>query len=193
MAEARTHIRRSERPRGRRPAGGPPAPRSWAASTSRPCSSSRARAGRPGPFAPPAIPEWDAGRAGARRMAARRADPADRGVRAGPGRPRHPADPPPVLGRPGRLPARVLHHEVQPQALRRRRLPARSDRRPPGRPRAVRAGLAGAAVVAGRHPVPDHRHGRRHPAAAGRGGRRADRPAAHAGLPRVPRARPATR
>ena len=43
--------------------------------------------------------------------------------------------PPPVLGRPRRLPAGLVHHEVQPQALRRRRVPARPRRRAPGRAR----------------------------------------------------------
>ena len=88
-----------------------------AASCARPaCPSGRRRGAGPG-RAPPAR----AGRPG-------------RGLRARPGRPLHPAQPPPVLGRPRRLPARLVHHEVQPQGLRRRGRPARAGRGAPGGP-----------------------------------------------------------
>jgi aminomethyltransferase len=115
-----------------------------------------------------------------------------RGVRARPGRPLHPAEPPPVLGRPRGLPARVVHHEVQPQAVRHRGgLPGLADVHPPRRPRCTQGwlqllveleeqlceitGMAAATLQ---------------PAAGAAG--RAHRAAAHAGLPR-PGARPATR
>ena len=52
-----------------------------------------------------------------------------RGLRARPGGPLHPPHPPPVLGRPRRLPARVVHDEVQPQAVQRRGGPAGAGRR----------------------------------------------------------------
>ena len=73
---------------------------------------------------------------------ARRPGRAGRGVRARPRRALHPAHPPPVLRRPRRLPARLVHHEVQPQGVRRRGRPARPDRRPPrgARRRAPRGG-----------------------------------------------------
>ena len=47
------------------------------------------------------------------------------GLRARPRRPLHPPHPPPVLGRPRRLPARLVHDEVQPEGGRCRRLAAR--------------------------------------------------------------------
>ena len=131
-------------------------------------------------------PRAPAGRADPGRAPARGAGTAGRGVRARPGGPLHPAVPPAVLGRPRGLPARVVHHEVQPQGVRRGGRPPRAGRRAPRRPRLAHPGVAGPAGRAGGVPLRDHRHGGGHPAAGGRGRRRADRPAADAGLARRP-------
>ena len=63
----------------------------------------------------------------------------------------------------------------------------------PAAPASLHPGLARAARRARGGAVRDHRHGRRHPAARGRGGRGAHRAAAHAGLARRPGATRATR
>ena len=60
--------------------------------------------------------------------------------------------PPAVLGRPRRLPARLVHHEVQPQGVRHRGRPARAGRRPPGRAGLADPGLAGSCWSSSRRP-----------------------------------------
>ena len=111
---------------------GRPAHRCWAREPSPHSSSCPIRAAAPGRSAPPASPRspstsWSP-------TATSASDPvaAGRGVRARPGGPLHPALPPAVLGGPRRLPARLVHHEVQPQGLRHGGRPARPGRRPPG-------------------------------------------------------------
>ena len=111
---------------------------------------------------------------------------AGRGVRTRPGRPLHPAESPAVLGRPRRLSARVVHHEVQPQGLR-RRWPACPDwptsiRRP--RPRAPRAGSR--SWWSSKTSCARSRDGGRHPPTGGRRRRGTHRAPAHAGLARGP-------
>ena len=115
---------------------------------------------------------------------------AGRGVRARSRRPLHAPHAPPVLGRPGRIPAGLLHDEVQPQALRRRRVAPRPHRRAPGRACCSHPGVDGAARRPGGHPLSHHGHARGHPATAGRCRRRADRPAADARVAHPPRPDP---
>ena len=81
------------------------------------------------------------------------------GVRAGPRGALHPPHPPPVLGRPRRLPARLVHDEVQPEVRRRRGRHAGFRRGPPGCPGVVHPGLARAPRRARGEPLCDHRHG----------------------------------
>ena len=107
------------------------------------------------------------------------------GLRARPGRSLHAALAPAVLRRPRGLPARLVHDEVQPEGLRRdrRACTGLADVHPATPPRSARAGSSCSCdlerelcEITGMH-VGD-------PAAGGRRRRRADRPPAHARVPR---------
>ena len=100
--------RRRRGVRGRRPpAAGRPAPRCWAATPSPPSSSSPSPGRRSWQLRTTGVPEWRLEELVPAEH--RRADAGGpgRGVRARPGGPLHPAQPPPVLGRPRGLPARA--------------------------------------------------------------------------------------
>ena len=107
------------------------------------------------------------------------------GLRARPGRALHAALAPPVLRRPRGLPARLVHHEVQPEGLRRDRRPSHglADVHPATPPALSQGWLEllcdlerELCEVTGMHAGD--------PAAGGRRRRRADRPPAHARVPR---------
>ncbi len=107
--------------------------------------------------------------------------------RAGPAAPLQPAVAPEPRHRPGLLPARLVHHEVQPQGQRMGGAPARPGRLAPARSRRAGPGQPGAGVAAGRAAEGDLRPGGGQPAAGGRGAGRADRHAHDPRLPSVPR------
>ena len=84
------------------------------------------------------------------------------------------------------LPARLVHDEVQPQAQRMGRPPARLRRSPPARPGRDRPGHPPAPVGARGDPGRDQRHAGGQPPAGRRGPGRADRHPDDPGLPPQP-------